>query len=519
MYNKLSMRKSLKSSASFFGLAAFSIGWAGLAQAASEASGPQTLLLPDHYRLIDGGTVVFQLEGGEELSLNPGQYVILQDGLLLITDEFAQASMQSLPVMGSIRAQLTSELQPVRSPDGSVVQASDASPLWSGDGPAPRLFDEIDIQRFEIAQDQQEEDEDDEGVFLGGAGGALVGIGFTTLGIMNTGAADTEDETTDGGGSGGGDSGGDDSGGGGFAPEPEFLSNAMFQALTPATARTYTGSAGDSYIGYSSASTSTPDALIEAGYSAGNSASFDMSAGGNNTFLADTAAAQSGGVLNYTGGDLSDSLTFGVNLAANNGTVTLNVGNGDNTLTAGDNGAIVSGTFVYNGGSGKDDLTVGNAFASSAGDATINAGNGDNTLNAGTGAASVGAYSEGPGKLTYNGGTGSDALTFGLGLAAFGGQVTLDLGSDTAADTVTFLSNFGMGGGNVTIKNFNYNHDTIDVDDVNFAPTGAPSEFTLTNGDQDFTYTKGASIVTFEGIGPNGTGVVATTADLMSAFM
>jgi hypothetical protein len=162
MYNKLSMRKSLKSSASFFGLAAFSIGWAGLAQAASEASGPQTLLLPDHYRLIDGGTVVFQLEGGEELSLNPGQYVILQDGLLLITDEFAQASMQSLPVMGSIRAQLTSELQPVRSPDGSVVQASDASPLWSGDGPAPRLFDEIDIQRFEIAQDQQEEDEDDE---------------------------------------------------------------------------------------------------------------------------------------------------------------------------------------------------------------------------------------------------------------------------------------------------------------------------------------------------------------------
>ena len=154
-----------------------------MAQAAGDESGPQTLLLPDHYRLFEDGVVIFQLEGGEELSLNPDQYLILQDGLLLITDELAQASMQSLPVMGSIRAQLTSELQPVRSPDGSVVLASDASPLWSGDGPAPRLFEEVDIERFELAQNEQDTQSEASPSDLPGIAGT--GLSLAALGLVS----------------------------------------------------------------------------------------------------------------------------------------------------------------------------------------------------------------------------------------------------------------------------------------------------------------------------------------------
>ena len=176
-------RKILKSTTSVLGLAAGAIGWSSLAQAAGDESGLQALVLPDHYRLFEDGVVIFQLKGGEELSLNPDQYLILQDGLLLVTDELAQASIQSLPVMGSIRAQLTSELQPVRSPDGSVVLASDASPLWSGDGPAPRLFEDVDIERFELAQNEQDTQSEASPSDLPGIAGT--GLSFAALGLVS----------------------------------------------------------------------------------------------------------------------------------------------------------------------------------------------------------------------------------------------------------------------------------------------------------------------------------------------
>lgn len=196
----------LASLSSLIGLSAGALGWSSLASANDEGRDLQTLILPDTYSALDDGTVILQLETGEQLTLTADQYVILDGGLLLVVDELAQNSVAELPVLGSLRTQLFTEVQPVRSPDGTIVEATNQQPLWSGEGPAPRLFEEIDIQRFEIAQDQQEEDGDGEGLFLGGAGGALVGIGITTLGIMNTGDADDDgDESTDGGGSGGGD--------------------------------------------------------------------------------------------------------------------------------------------------------------------------------------------------------------------------------------------------------------------------------------------------------------------------
>ena len=134
------------------GLSSGAVGWSGLGNAAGEETASQVLLLPEHYELLDNGVVVFKLETGETLSLTSDQYLILEDGLLMITDELAQASVYSLPVMGSVRAQLMTDVQPVRSPDGFVVLASDDSPLWSGDGPAPRLSDQVELQRYEIAQ-------------------------------------------------------------------------------------------------------------------------------------------------------------------------------------------------------------------------------------------------------------------------------------------------------------------------------------------------------------------------------
>ena len=99
----------------------------------------QMLLLPEHYELMENGVVVFKLETGENLSLTSDQYLIMEDGLLLITDELAQASVYSLPVMGSIRAQLLSDLAPVATIDGTVAEATPAQTLAITQGMAPRL--------------------------------------------------------------------------------------------------------------------------------------------------------------------------------------------------------------------------------------------------------------------------------------------------------------------------------------------------------------------------------------------
>ncbi|WP_370217380.1 hypothetical protein, partial [Thalassolituus sp.] len=128
----------------------------GLAQAASEETTSQMMLLPEHYELMNNGGVVFKLETGENLSLTADQYLILEDGLLLITDELAQASIYSLPVMGSVRAQLLSELEQVATIDGTVAEATPAQTLSITEGQAPRLSEQVELQTFELAQASDE---------------------------------------------------------------------------------------------------------------------------------------------------------------------------------------------------------------------------------------------------------------------------------------------------------------------------------------------------------------------------
>ena len=169
-----SKRSLLNGSAAVVGLSAGALGWSGLAQASGDEARLQTVLLPDHYSLQEDGVVVFSLTTGEQMTLSEDQYVILEDGLLLVTDELAQNAVTQLPVMGVMRTQLLNEIQPVSSPDGSIVEASSAKPLWSGEGDAPRLFEQIDMQRYDIAQSNDTDDLDSGLLLAGGAGGLVL---------------------------------------------------------------------------------------------------------------------------------------------------------------------------------------------------------------------------------------------------------------------------------------------------------------------------------------------------------
>ena len=150
----------LKGATAVLGLSAGAIGWSSLAQATGENAGRQTVMMPDAYRFDEDGRVLLSLTTGEQVVLLDGQYVILEGGLLLIVDELTQAAMSQLPVMGALRTDLVVEDQIVRSPDGTVIKASNASPLWSGEGEAPRLFEHVDIQRYELAQETLGEEEE-----------------------------------------------------------------------------------------------------------------------------------------------------------------------------------------------------------------------------------------------------------------------------------------------------------------------------------------------------------------------
>ena len=538
-----SKRSRLNGSAAVVGLSAGALGWSGLALASSDEARLQTVLLPDHYSLQEDGVVVFSLTTGEQMTLSEDQYVILDGGLLLIVDELAQNAMTQLPVMGTLRTELFMEFQPVRSPDGSIVEASDAQPLWTGEEAAPRLFEQVDIQRFELAQNGSEAETQSETNIVSVAAGGLSLAGLSLAsGIIGTepeAAAEEEEPLAP-------------------AAPSEYLSNTMFQALTPATARAFTGSAGDSFIGYSSASTTTPDALVDAGKGAGNSATFNMSAGGDNFFVAGNDAASYSGSIAYTGGSGDDSLTFGTYLAYSDGTATFNMSaGGDNSFVAGNHAAIDSGSIAYTGGSGDDSLTFGTYLAEDDGTATFNmSAGGDNSFVAGNNAAGFSgsiaytggsgndsltfgedlAYDDGTatfdmsaggnntlvadddaasysGSIAYTGGSGDDSLTFGDKLAYNNGTATLDLGDDTAADIVTFLGTIGDSGGSVTIQNFNFNHDTIDVPAT---VTATSAEITDASGDLTWTDIGGSHTIVFEGIGTGGSGVQATSAQLLA---
>ena len=333
-------RRVLRSTASVFGLLAGALAWSNTAQALSEDREQQVVLLPENYHLQEDGTVIILLHSGESISLNKDQYVILEGGLLLIADELAQNAMVQMPVIGALRTELFADIQPVRTADGAIVEASDTQPLWSNESSAPRLFEEIDIQRYELAQADPDSQQGGNGPNAGGVAAGSLSIAGLSLGLGPLGQEETEEEAEEAASA--------TSGGAAQPPAPINLWTDAMVADSAAT--TITGNSDDSFLGYTAASVgAATDALSSLGL--GATATINMSAGGNNYLVAGDSAAASGS-LTYTGGSGNDTLVFGNGLAAA-GTATFNMSNaGANSLNAGTGAAATGGISITQAGPG-----------------------------------------------------------------------------------------------------------------------------------------------------------------------
>lgn len=103
----------------------------------------------------------------------------------------------------------------------------------------------------------------------------------------------------------------------------EFWSDAM---INDNDSVLITGSGGDSFVGYLAADPNAEDPLTEVGRGVGNVATFDMSAGGSNSFRASSSAGSGGGKVDYIGGPGTDDLAFGSRAAEDGGVIHINLG-------------------------------------------------------------------------------------------------------------------------------------------------------------------------------------------------
>ena len=117
-------------------------------------NGVHTLLTNDHFTIQEEGDVVLAVEGGATIRLSPDQYLVLEDGVLIVIDEVAQNAIATLPVIGAFRARLEADVSPVSSPSGDIVRITSAEPLWSGEGEPGRLSSNFSFDRYELAQAQ-----------------------------------------------------------------------------------------------------------------------------------------------------------------------------------------------------------------------------------------------------------------------------------------------------------------------------------------------------------------------------
>ena len=143
-----------------------------------------TLVTPGGYEILDDGRAVFRLADGRTIFLEQDQYVLLEGGLLMVVDEIAQAAFTSLPVMGAIRTELLGSVQPVRDIEGGEILMSDAQPLWSGEGPAPSLFEQVNVVSHELAQNTDSDEQTDTSSGMGaglGLASVLSGAGLLVL--------------------------------------------------------------------------------------------------------------------------------------------------------------------------------------------------------------------------------------------------------------------------------------------------------------------------------------------------
>ena len=170
---------SLLSSASGLGL-----GVGFLANSVAKADDLQTIIPPQFYQQKDDGQVVLATTDGQRVIIGESQYLILEDGLLIITDELAQNTLNGVSVLGSFRSSDFSFPDPVYSSSGDIIETASDQPLWSGDRPS---FQSLGIETYELAQnsgDQEGSGSSSNGTGIGNAGlGA--GFGFGLMGLIN----------------------------------------------------------------------------------------------------------------------------------------------------------------------------------------------------------------------------------------------------------------------------------------------------------------------------------------------
>ena len=177
------------------GLSAGAVSWSGLASA--EGQQLQTLILPDHYQRLNDGSLVVSSWTGEQLVLSRDQFLELEGGLMLVVDDLAVGAIRQLPLVGTLETHLISDAFPVRSSDGTIIGTQTSSLLRSGEGTAPRLFEEVNIQRYELAQDLSDSSPAvvsvaaAAGVGSGAAGGLLLGLALAGSDTSETETSET----------------------------------------------------------------------------------------------------------------------------------------------------------------------------------------------------------------------------------------------------------------------------------------------------------------------------------------
>ena len=178
------------------------VGVGFLGNSVATADDLQTIIPPEFYQQTDDGQAVLATTDGQKVILGESQYLILEDGLLIITDELAQNTLNSLSVLGSFRSSDFTFPDAVSSSSGDIIETSSQQPVWSGDRPT---FQSLGVETYELAQNNSKpegSESSSNGTGIGNAGlGA--GFGFGLMGLFfgsekteETPAATTSQETT-----------------------------------------------------------------------------------------------------------------------------------------------------------------------------------------------------------------------------------------------------------------------------------------------------------------------------------
>ena len=160
----------------------------------------QTFVLPQGYRKTDDGRVILRTQDGQPLYLTEEQFVILEDGLLLVTDELAQNTMQNLPVMGALRANGLLTGTPLGVGRWRFHRNNDRQ---SGLDRRPRAYSGLRLGTYQLAQAgvakvaEETADTVDTGLLLG-SGVSLIALVSGLFGATAS-SDQTEAETPDGG--------------------------------------------------------------------------------------------------------------------------------------------------------------------------------------------------------------------------------------------------------------------------------------------------------------------------------